>query len=200
MATNRIVSKKELEDSGLSLRDFLNKEQGLTRRGVSKEREDVIDRESTGDAMAMRNKPRRDPNATVGNAGRGGQGGASAEDMAPAVDRIPRDKSTVPAGESASGSELGRNIINTQNALLGTRVPAAVAGIIGERGAAKRAAVEAEKLMADRAARVAARRTAAEGRGPRPESMSPFAKGGSVSASRRGDGIASKGKTRGTMR
>lgn len=28
----RIVSKKELEDSGLSLRDFLNKERGLTRR------------------------------------------------------------------------------------------------------------------------------------------------------------------------
>lgn len=28
----RIVSKKELEESGLSLRDFLNKERGLTRR------------------------------------------------------------------------------------------------------------------------------------------------------------------------
>jgi hypothetical protein len=32
MATNRVVSKKELEDSGLSLRDFLNKERGLTRK------------------------------------------------------------------------------------------------------------------------------------------------------------------------
>jgi hypothetical protein len=32
MAANRIVSKKELEDSGLSLRDFLNKERGLTRK------------------------------------------------------------------------------------------------------------------------------------------------------------------------
>jgi hypothetical protein len=32
----RIVSKKELEDSGLSLRDFLNRERGLTRRGMSK--------------------------------------------------------------------------------------------------------------------------------------------------------------------
>jgi len=31
-AKQRIVSKKELEDSGLSLRDFLNKERGLTRR------------------------------------------------------------------------------------------------------------------------------------------------------------------------
>jgi hypothetical protein len=31
----RIVSKAELEKSGLSLRDFLNKERGLTRRGSS---------------------------------------------------------------------------------------------------------------------------------------------------------------------
>lgn len=29
---DRIVSKKELEESGLSLRDFLNKERGLTRK------------------------------------------------------------------------------------------------------------------------------------------------------------------------
>ena len=32
----RVVSKKELEESGLSLRDFLNRERGLTRRGMSK--------------------------------------------------------------------------------------------------------------------------------------------------------------------
>ena len=32
----RVVSKKELENSGLSLRDFLNRERGLTRRGMSK--------------------------------------------------------------------------------------------------------------------------------------------------------------------
>jgi hypothetical protein len=29
---NRVVSKKELEDSGLTLRDFLNRERGLKRR------------------------------------------------------------------------------------------------------------------------------------------------------------------------
>ena len=32
-AKPRVVGKKELEASGLSLRDFLNKERGLTRRG-----------------------------------------------------------------------------------------------------------------------------------------------------------------------
>jgi hypothetical protein len=31
----RVVSKKELEESGLSLRDFLNRERGLTRRGMN---------------------------------------------------------------------------------------------------------------------------------------------------------------------
>ena len=34
-AKARAVSKKELEDSGLSLRDYMNKQQGLTRRGDS---------------------------------------------------------------------------------------------------------------------------------------------------------------------
>ena len=34
-AKSRGVSKKELEDSGLSLRDYMNKQQGLTRRGSS---------------------------------------------------------------------------------------------------------------------------------------------------------------------
>ena len=41
MAQGRIVSKKELEESGLSLRDFLNKERGLTRRGSKPITKDV---------------------------------------------------------------------------------------------------------------------------------------------------------------
>ena len=36
MPKQRVVGKKELEDSGLSLRDFLNRERGLTRKGMSK--------------------------------------------------------------------------------------------------------------------------------------------------------------------
>jgi len=180
-AKPKIVTMEELAKSGLSLRDYLNKQQGLTRRGSSAP-------------------------STAGGSGRGVRGGPTAEELdayadrnKSAVERIPRDKSTVPAGESASGSELGRNIENTSNAMLGTRVPAAVVGVIGERAAAKRAAAAAENAIAERAARVAARRTAAAERGPRPESMSKFAKGGSVSASRRADGIASKGKTRGRV-
>jgi hypothetical protein len=37
---SRTVSKKELEDSGLSLRDYLNRERGLKRRGESKAKEE----------------------------------------------------------------------------------------------------------------------------------------------------------------
>ena len=47
----RVVSKAELEKSGLSLRDFLNREQGLTRRGdmAPKSAPKVTD---TGDEIA----------------------------------------------------------------------------------------------------------------------------------------------------
>ena len=41
MAKQRVVSKKELEDSGLSLRDFLNKERGLTRRKDKAEKSEL---------------------------------------------------------------------------------------------------------------------------------------------------------------
>ena len=37
----RIVSKKELKASGLSLRDFLNKERGLTRRDDKKKKKKI---------------------------------------------------------------------------------------------------------------------------------------------------------------
>jgi plastocyanin len=49
---NRVVSKKELEASGLSLRDFLNKERGLTRKAP----------EGT---KAGEYKPRRSPEAAT---------------------------------------------------------------------------------------------------------------------------------------
>ncbi len=77
-----IVTKKMLEESGFdNLRDYLNAQRGLTRRGESKaakidpdaldrnyvrrdmkDRMDVIDRETQGDFLrAARDKPRRTP-------------------------------------------------------------------------------------------------------------------------------------------
>lgn len=47
----RVVSKKELEDSGLSLRDFLNKERGLTRR------KDPMTKEEAAKQLKLGEKP-----------------------------------------------------------------------------------------------------------------------------------------------
>ena len=54
----RMVSKKELDASGLSLRDFLNRERGLTRR---KEPEQKPQQSVGGDMEAGVVKPRRAP-------------------------------------------------------------------------------------------------------------------------------------------
>jgi hypothetical protein len=43
---NPIVSKKELDESGLSLRDFLNRERGLTRRKSATEKDEAAARDA----------------------------------------------------------------------------------------------------------------------------------------------------------
>jgi hypothetical protein len=50
-AKARGVSKKELEDSGLSLRDYMNKQQGLTRRGSSTGEEKAPKRTSAKESI-----------------------------------------------------------------------------------------------------------------------------------------------------
>jgi len=73
----RVVSKKELEESGLSLRDFLNRERGLTRRGMSKsEAEKTLGMgekpspESVAKAKAQLGLETSDRNEDYGNEGR----------------------------------------------------------------------------------------------------------------------------------
>jgi len=54
---DRVVSKKELEDSGLSLRDFLNKEKGLDRKQPeSWKKRGFAGSETGGDAAIMYRK------------------------------------------------------------------------------------------------------------------------------------------------
>ena len=82
MAKERIVSKKELEDSGLSLRDFLNKEKGLTRKppeGMTREYKprDASDQESKKARSVEAGTSRGSRN--FAGAGRGESGGASAD-------------------------------------------------------------------------------------------------------------------------
>ena len=53
----RVVSKRDLEESGLSLRDYLNKERGLTRKGM-KSGGKVSSASSRADGIAQRGKTR----------------------------------------------------------------------------------------------------------------------------------------------
>ena len=79
--SNRVVSKKELEESGLSLRDFLNKEKGLTRKapeGMTREYKprDASSQESKKSMSAEAGTSRGSRN--FAGAGRG-ESGASAD-------------------------------------------------------------------------------------------------------------------------
>jgi hypothetical protein len=119
---DRVVSKKELEDSGLSLRDFLNKEKGLSR----KEPENFKKRgfggsETGGDAAIMYRKSM----ATGGKAF--AKGGSVKEDrMEPAKMEKGGDlkKGNRPHGEHAIQlkghtrammPKMGGNVIGTQS-------------------------------------------------------------------------------------
>jgi hypothetical protein len=87
----RIVSKKELEESGLSLRDFLNKERGLTRRGES--------------AAPVKATAKTAPRTMTSEE---------------AVAAIPTGGyRNVEGGERVTGNEFTRNVGNTLNALSG---------------------------------------------------------------------------------
>ena len=85
MAKQRTVSKKELEDSGLSLRDFLNKEKGLTRKapeGMTRDYKprDASDQESKKAMSAEAGTSRGSRN--FAGSGRGETGGASMDALA----------------------------------------------------------------------------------------------------------------------
>jgi hypothetical protein len=129
------------------------------------------------------------------------------------VDQIPgQDRSGPTGGERVSGSELGRNVSNTMSAL------APLGGGVGKIGAematAGRAqrgynAAQAERRAAEGmspAEALAARQAAREAKTLNPNAWLAGPKGmaenfrkGGMTASRRGDGIASRGKTRGKM-
>lgn len=81
------------------------------------------------------------------------------------IEQTPRDKSRDPDGERVSGSDLSRNFSNTLNAMVGTRLPRVVAGVVGELMAAKTAVkvkqaadAKAAQEKAALAQRIAARR------------------------------------------
>jgi hypothetical protein len=182
--------------------------------GDAGEREPAYTRKGGATAEDRASSPRVAPasNPNYSNEGRGKAGkGLSL------VDQIPKDKSTVVGGERVSGSELGRNVATTMAAL----------GPVKGAGAVRAAAefARANRVQDAFNKTATARRTAemrAKGDATKfsskpkatqkdsakktkkfddDESSIEFKRGGSVSsASKRADGIATKGKTRCKMR
>jgi hypothetical protein len=136
------------------------------------------------------------------------------------IDQIPgQNRSGPTGGERVSGSDLSRNVSNTMSAL--TPLGGGVGKIGAEMATAGRAqkaynAAQTERRAAEGmspaealAARKVAEREAREAKTLNPNAWMAgpkgmaenFRKGGAVSmtASRRGDGIASRGKTRGKI-
>jgi hypothetical protein len=142
---SKMVTKEELAKSGLSLRDYMNKQQGLTRRDGAK-------------PSATRSK------LSGGSAGAKGPTAAELDSYKSMPKRLlapesaPVKKMTAPKRGAASVEDTtprrGITRINPDD------LKGSMKGMGGASG---------------------------------------FAKGGSASAARRGDGIASKGKTRGRM-
>jgi hypothetical protein len=136
-----IVTKEELAKSGMSLRDYMNKQQGLTRR-QDKVDPDLRNREA--DAAFARERMK-----------------AVAE---PTADEIANKQRKEKLNRLKTASAGAESKMRQANALRMSR-----ADFVGDTGMAKGGSVKG------------------------------YASGGSVSASRRGDGIAQRGKTRGKM-
>jgi hypothetical protein len=154
-AKNRVVTKEELESSGLSLRDFLNKERGLTRRGDSAPKTESITK------------------TTV------------------------KTEAPVSKAEEPAKAEKSKRGVGPYNVFAGPDEPdLAAVQAAKAAGAARRAKMSNEPMLYN-PLRGAIDSLRERGKKSNPEA---YAKGGSVaSASKRADGIAQRGKTRGKM-
>lgn len=124
-----IVTKEELAKSGLSLRDYMNKQQGLTRRGESAPKAEQASARKVDNDIAAR----ASRNTRTGPTADELESYAASKKAAPAktgVDAIPTSGyRKVEGGEKINSSELGRNVKNTMNAL------APIGGGVGKVGA-----------------------------------------------------------------
>ncbi len=97
-----IVTKEELAKSGLSLRDYMNKQQGLTRRGESAKAAPTggSGRGGQGGPTAAQNASRY--KSDTAGAGRGGQGGPTADELDAYAKskKRPDIKGVMPSGEN----------------------------------------------------------------------------------------------------
>ena len=169
---NRIVTKEELKASGLSLRDFLNKERGLTRRGESAPAKPAAKPEKTPAKPAPNAEEpvKSAPKTSETKRGFGPYGvfaGPSDEEKAATYARYEENRKKMGATAAPSGS-----------------------GKIADSDYAKSV----------RSSQAASADSGPLGKRIREALGSSYKTGGSVSkASSRADGIAQRGKTRGKM-
>jgi len=169
---NRIVTKEELKASGLSLRDFLNKERGLTRRGESAPAKPAAKPEKTPAKPAPKAEEpvKSAPKTSETKRGFGPYGvfaGPSDEEKAATYARYEENRKKMGATAAPSGS-----------------------GKIADSDYAKSV----------RSSQAASADSGPLGKRIREALGSSYKTGGSVSkASSRADGIAQRGKTRGKM-
>ena len=172
----RVVTKEELAKSGLSLRDFLNKERGLTRRGESATPRQQINFENLNKPEATSVPASAPPSAPPASS-------------APATEK--KDTYRTLSGEVKTKKSAAD--IEAENAARRARVGEALSGVGSSIGDMLSKAKQNYESTRPVSRQVQKEREQAAARGN-------LAKGGKVSsASSRGDGIAQRGKTRGKM-
>lgn len=200
-----IVTKEALAKSGLSLRDYLNKQQGLTRRGGG----------APTSASTSPSTAKSKPDADYSNEGKGDskyrKQTMTAESQA--LEAVHPEQYFMPGGGLKTAANLAKSLANrgamrtvSQGAL---PAPTRQIGYDKAGAMAKQRAARAEgrtsEMLSENARRSgvtpgsAAAESLRKNLGGDDFSLG-MKRGGSVSsASRRADGIATKGKTRGRM-
>jgi hypothetical protein len=162
----RVVSKKELEDSGMSLRDFLNKERGLTRR-----EDKSMSKAAAEKQLGMGEKPSKEAVSSAK-----AQLGLESPAAAPTTPSTDVTKMSL-AERARMSRDRARSGSTTDTRSVGERIRSALGG--KDRG---------EETIEPDSSGIGMKRGG---------KVKKMASGGS--ASKRADGIASKGKTRGKM-
>jgi hypothetical protein len=218
-AKSKMVTKEELAKSGMSLRDYLNKQQGLTRRdGTKPSSQGGSGRGTSGgptadelESYASSKKASRQSEYEKANAAAATPAGKAArakkieeqaleeshpEDLVMGIAKAPA-KAALSAGRALATKGVDEAIYLGKTAA--RRIDPEAARLAS--AASKRiSGSDAKKIANNPTRKISGPEVAAEGRDFKKGGKikpSAFANGGSVS--RRGDGIASKGKTRGRM-
>jgi hypothetical protein len=178
-AKAKVVTKEDLAKSGLSLRDYMNKQQGLTRRG------------ETTPAPTKAAAPAPAPTPTKATPA---PTKAAAVAPAPVKAETKKSDNRVPTPEEAAANRA-RVVNAVKDKLSGVGDYFSSIGTMSGREAAKKQAEARFKPTS--LTRPNSYYDSDDMK--RGGSVKKMASGGSVSASSRGDGIASKGKTRGRM-